>query len=250
MKSHGSHTINVINIHVAKRFIAQHHYAVTCPPHLLECLGLFDKGEPVGVALWGWGVQPKHTIKRLLPALEIKDYRELNRLCVLDACPRNTESHFISRCIKWFKANRPEIKALISWADGMRGKPGYVYQASNWQYIGKITTEFYINDKGNVIHPRRLITHYGRRDKAFVQTLGLKKVRGYQFLYIYWLCSTNLRMQLEASATYQHNLQYPKREDCFIWDAETGKAIEIGDVALRGIARFGPQTQGQTIMTF
>ena len=127
--------LQVINPNVAKRFIADYHYAKVCPPHILEPLGLVEESL-VGVALWGWGVRPLHTIQKLWPGLLTKDYRELCRLCVLDRMPRNTESWFLSRCIDWLQRNRPAVKVLTSWADGMRGKPGYIYQASNWLYAG------------------------------------------------------------------------------------------------------------------
>ena len=41
------------------------------------------------------------------------------------------------------KANT-DIKVLFTWADGMLGKCGYVYQASNFMYVGKSESDIYL----------------------------------------------------------------------------------------------------------
>ena len=58
--------------------------------------------------------------------------------------PRNSESQMLSQTIKWIKSNCPDIKVLFTWADGMVGKPGYVYQGSNFYYLGYIWTDMYM----------------------------------------------------------------------------------------------------------
>jgi hypothetical protein len=117
-------------------FVAAHHYAVWMPPHCLLSLGCFAGGDLVGVASWGYGVRPRHTIQRLFPSLTTSDYYELNRLCMLDSEPRNGESHFLRLCREYIRQREPGRVVLFAWADGMRGKPGYVYQADNWLYGG------------------------------------------------------------------------------------------------------------------
>ena len=72
--------IMAISNGIGRRFVAQHHYAVICPPITKLTLGLFHKGELVGVALWGYGTRPKHTIKKLFPSLNVEDY--------LGKCPK------------------------------------------------------------------------------------------------------------------------------------------------------------------
>jgi len=95
-----------------KRFVAEHHYAVVCPPITKPCLGLFEKGKLVGVALWGYGVRPKHTLKKLFPSLEVPEYLELNRLCVLDEMSRNTETRFLGMMARCIQESRPDVKVL------------------------------------------------------------------------------------------------------------------------------------------
>jgi len=102
-------------------FVAAHHYAVRVPPHCLLSLGCFAGSDLVGVASWGYGVRPRHTIQRLFPSLTTSDYYELNRLCMLDSEPRNGESHFLRLCREYISEREPGRVVLFSWADGMRG---------------------------------------------------------------------------------------------------------------------------------
>jgi len=169
-------------------FVAAHHYAVRVPPHCLLSLGCFAGTDLVGVASWGYCVRPRHTIQRLFPSLGTGDYYELNRLCMLDSEPRNGESHFLRLCREYIRGREPGRVVFFSWADGMRGKPGYVYQADNWLYGGFIRTEFYVTAAGEVVHPRQVTTRCGRRDRAFTRSVGLRRVRGRQFRYCHFLC--------------------------------------------------------------
>jgi len=202
-------------------FVAAHHYAVRVPPHCLLSLGCFVGNDLVGVASWGYGVRPRHTIQRLFPSLTTSDYYELNRLCMLDSEPRNGESHFLRLCREYIRQREPSRVVLFSWADGMRGKPGYVYQADNWLYGGFIRTEFYVTDAWEVVHPRQVITRCGRRDRAFTRSVGLRRVRGRQFRYCHFLCGHGLRKRLLRESPFRWGQHYPKKDDC-VWTFEGG----------------------------
>lgn len=222
-----------------RRFVAQHHYAVICPPITKVSLGLFAGEDLVGVALWGYGTRPRHTIKKIFPSLDVGDYLELNRLCVLDSMPRNTESRFIGMMTDYLKDRFQQVKLLFSWADGLRGKPGYVYQASNWLYGGHIWSEFYMTGEGEVVHPRLLITRYDTRKKSVTLALGLSKVRGYQFRYLRFLCSHGERKRLLRESPFDWSLGYPKRKDLkWVIDAEEGSRESRELPRLQGSGRF------------
>ena len=81
---------------------------------------------------------------------------ELHRLHIQDCTPKNTESWFISKCIKKLKKDKPRVKAIISFADETVGHKGTIYRASNFYYIGKTSpTTFYIDMDGRLHHPRQ-----------------------------------------------------------------------------------------------
>jgi len=208
-------------------FVAAHHYAVRIPPHCLLSLGCFRGSDLVGVASWGYGVRPRHTIQRLFPSLGTADYYELNRLCMLDSEPRNGESHFLRLCREYIREREPGRVVLFSWADGMRGKPGFVYQADNWLYGGFIRTEFYVTAANEVVHPRQVIT---RRDRAFTRSVGLRRVRGRQFRYCHFLCGHATRKRLLRESPFRWGQDYPKKDDC-VWTFEGSTETRAAEVS-------------------
>lgn len=225
---------------IGKDFIAAHHYAVISPPITKLALGAYERDTLIGVALWGYGTRPKHTIKRLFPSLDTADYLELNRFCVLDSEPRNTESAFMALMVRYIRQHQPSIKVLFSWADGLRGKPGYVYQACNWLYGGFIKSQFYVSESGEVIHPRFIITRYGSRSKEKTVALGLRKVHGYQFRYCLFLCGHAERKRLLHESEFEWGaLPYPKHADLRYWiDAGEGSRESRELPKLQGPVRF------------
>jgi len=83
----------------ASEFVAERHYSAVMPSLTKFFLGYFVSGEMVGVITFGWGTRPKHTIQKLFPELDTKDYYEIGKMCMDDAMPRNSESHILYR--KW-----------------------------------------------------------------------------------------------------------------------------------------------------
>ena len=118
------------------KMIQKYDYSNTLPKINKYFLGFFLDKELVGVVTLGWGTRPRHTIQRIFPSLDTKDYLEIGRMCMTEEMPRNSESQMLSQLVKWLKKHLPELKVLFTWADGMVGKVGYVYQASNFIYAG------------------------------------------------------------------------------------------------------------------
>lgn len=80
---------------------------------------------------------------------------ELTRLALYDWAPRNSESWLIARSFEYLRANRPDIKILISYSDGRYGHVGTIYQATNWHYTGASTGDVVFQcEDGRVLHPR------------------------------------------------------------------------------------------------
>jgi len=222
LAGYDTYHVGLVDTKRAKSHCVKWHYSNIFPPHCIISLGYEDEKGLAGVALWGWGVRPRHTIQKIWPELTTKDYWELNRLCLRDDCPKNSESWFIGQCVKWMKQNQPERKVLLSWADGVRGKPGYVYQASNWYYGGFITTEIYLTKDGEPVHPRLMITRYGTRSMKKASELGLKKVWGKQFLYMIPLCTKKEQRELLKSSEKEWTKNYPKNDD-MVWKIQAGE---------------------------
>lgn len=91
-----------------------------------------------------------------------------------DSEGKNAESEAISLGIKWIKRNRPEIKLLVSYAGRKEGNYGYIYQATNWEYLGYfVSSGFWLVD-GRERHQITLWYHhskYGVEGQPFTQSL-------------------------------------------------------------------------------
>ena len=235
----------------ATEFIQSLHYSKIMPKLTKHFLGCYSENELVGVLTLGWGTQPKATIAKLFDGLDTKDYYEIGKMCMKEEMPKNSESQMISAVVKWMKVNTPERQFLYTWADGIMGKPGYVYQAANFLYGGFIWTQIYISDKGEKIHPRSarklceenvqfklerepdfFVGKKGERiywlTQDFLDYKNILKVHGKQFRYI--LPLNKKARKLLKKSNVEWNLNYPKGID-LIWN----KSIKGGKKQLEGM---------------
>jgi hypothetical protein len=201
--------------------VEQFHYSNSLPRLNRHYLGFYLDNMIVGLVTLGWGTRPLHTIARLFPSLVSQDYYEIGRMCMTEAMPRNSESQMLSQLVKWVKRNLPEIKLLFTWADGMLGKVGYVYQASNFIYAGFSDAEFYMRN-GQKLHPRQTKAIFGLENdtrmsvRPTLQQLNeynIRHIRGKQFRYIYFTCDKKLQQKLRQECTVPLSIDHPKEHD-------------------------------------
>ena len=206
----------------ALELIFDNHYSKIMPRLSKHFIGGYLDDELVAVMTLGWGVQPLNTIKKLFPSLISKDYYEIGKMCLLEELPRNSESIFISKVFKFVKNNYKQIKLIYTWADGILGKPGYVYQASNFLYGGYITTDLYISKGGEKVHPRTAQGimnekdgfDVGRRpDRTFLIKHEWSHYRGKQFRYLYFMCNRREKKNLLKESSVEWDQPFPKHTD-------------------------------------
>lgn len=159
--------------------LLEHHYAGRVPS-ISHAVGLYDNGEIIGVVTFGTpasrhvqiGACPEN------PSLVL----ELNRLCVLDSAPRNTESWFISRALKMLPA-----RIVVSYADTVHGHMGFVYRAANFNYAGWTDMERKTPRYDYVVPGKHSRDAFRGGDKQFTERVRRKpKVK-------YWLATGNRR---------------------------------------------------------
>lgn len=232
--------IKEIEKNLAIDFVQERHYSKVMPKLTKHWLGCFLDNNLVGVVTLGWGTQPLQTIKKLFPSLKSEDYYEIGKMCMDDSMPRNSESQMLAQVVRWMKKNLPEKKFLYTWADGIVGKAGYVYQGSNFYYGQFIWTDIYISPSGEKIHPRsskQLLKENAEflgKEKLFwltpdfMKIKGIRRIRGKQFRYIYPLGKKSEEI-LRRESTVTWNKIYPKEVD-LQWKEQIGK----GDYILLG----------------
>ena len=149
------YTIKRIDCKTAKEYIRKNHYSHGCHNGPSPCYGLFEEDNLIGVLMFATPCS-----ENVRASVFGKDYKdcvtELHRLHILDVTPKNTESWFISRCLKELKKDKPNIKAVISFSDSTEGHEGTIYKATNAYRVGHTgTATFYVDETGRLRHPRQ-----------------------------------------------------------------------------------------------
>lgn len=167
--------IDLINSSKANKMTALYHYSGVGFKKAKINQGIYRKSDNllVGVLQWGCSAQEGIRLDRYVKESITKDeYLELNRFCMADSEGKNSESQAISLGIKWIKQNRPDIKLLVSYAGRKEGNYGYIYQATNWEYLGYFISDgFWLLDG----EERHQITVWYRYKKFGNQNLPFKQ---------------------------------------------------------------------------
>ena len=119
--------VESINRKIAKPWILKKHYASRLPS-ISYYFGLYYKKSIVGVCTFGQPPAPKERKNWSF------DIIELNRLITEDDLPKNALSYFVSQCLN----KLPKPLVVLSYADPNNGHHGYIYQATNWIYVGQM----------------------------------------------------------------------------------------------------------------
>ena len=152
---------------VAKSFILDRHYLASYPSAQLN-VGLFRTGgELVGVATFSVPSNQRTIPKRT--GVPTNEGTELGRFILLDDVPYLGESWFLAKAMMIAKQERPEWRAIVSFADPVarrstRGElitPGHIgtiYQAFNMRFVGRSQPrKLMLNEAGfETLTPRSL----------------------------------------------------------------------------------------------
>lgn len=95
---------------------------------------------------------------------------ELRRLCCIDDTPKNTESYFIGKTLRWLK-NNTNVEKVVSYADIDHNHKGVIYMASNFEYLGTTSKGRRIKHGDRIYHDKAIRTKYNGRLKPFAQKL-------------------------------------------------------------------------------
>lgn len=197
--------IKVIPAQIAVPFIKAHHYSGKVVQNSCLHFGAFLDGELHGVMSFGPSLD-KGNMLGLVKGTGWNEFLELNRMAFDDVLPRNSESRCLSIALKLIKKNAPQIKWVISFADGCSCGDGTIYRAANF-----ILTDIKKNDalcllpNGDKVHkmtlhsqPMKPRPELGGRSfydvtggryswNKYVEAAGGTILPGYQLRYIYFI---------------------------------------------------------------
>lgn len=144
----GNYKVMEICSSLASKMVKKYHYSKKTVSNSQLHLGIFESAKLVGVLSFG---PPMNGDKTSLKISSSTKMYELNRMVMDDDQPRNSESRAISLCIRWLK-RFTDIEWLLSFSDGKEGNVGYIYQATNWNYLGYLLSDSFYELDGKIKH--------------------------------------------------------------------------------------------------
>lgn len=200
--------IKVIPSKIAVPFIKSHHYSGKVVNNSNLHFGVFLDGNLHGVMSFGPSLD-KSKIQPLVKDTGWNEFLELNRMAFDDYLPKNSESRAISIAIRMIRKQAPQIKWIISFADGSQCGDGTIYRASGFVLTGiKKNEALAMLPNGEVIHKMTLqsqpnvprkelggrtlndLSHGKASWKPYLEYTGAEILAGYQLRYLYFIDKT------------------------------------------------------------
>ena len=149
-------TVTLVEFKLIRPFIEKWHYSHSANTSAQYSFALMHEGEIIGAMIYGFPAMVGQWKRYQEFGVEKeRDVIELRRLCCIDATPRNTESYFIGKTIKWIKKNT-EHKIILSYADPHHGHEGTIYKASNFKHIGMTSPGKILDWNGKRYHDKSI----------------------------------------------------------------------------------------------
>lgn len=202
--------VKVIPSKVAVPFVKTHHYSGKVVNNSNLHFGVFYEGRLHGVMSFGPSLD-KSKIQGLVEGTGWNEFIELNRMAFDDVLPRNSESRAIAIAMKLIRKNAPQIKWVISFADGCQCGDGTIYRASGfvltgyssgsmWKlpdYLvkingGSVAHRMKVQDKCSALSRYILERTHGKNltMEKYVEQFGGEILEGKMFRYIYFIDQT------------------------------------------------------------
>ena len=159
--------VKLTTIQYVRDFVETWHYSENVNGlRISHVFGLFYQDNLIGAMIYG-PLGMANTWKKYVNAEN--QIVELRRLCCIDDTPKNTESYFIGKTLRWLKKNS-DYKMVISYAYTFHNHEGTIYKASNFEYHGLTAKGRVIDCQGKIYHDKCIRTYH-------VDTHGNKKLK-------------------------------------------------------------------------
>jgi hypothetical protein len=187
--------VKVIPAKIANEFVKKHHYSGKVVNNSSLHFGAFLDGKLHGVMSYGSPLDKSKVLPLVQPSLW-NEMLELNRMAFDDYLPKYSESRCIAISIKLIKKNAPHIKWILSFSDGTQCGDGTIYRACGF-FLTKLEKNNAIWEMPDgkrychlVFSNNQLPAKIYNKPKnissfAFLNSIGAKKVQGFQLRYIY-----------------------------------------------------------------
>ena len=229
----------------ANAFVKAHHYSGKVAQNSQLHLGVFLENRLHGVMQFGPSLD-KRKIQGLVSGTQWHEFLELNRMAFDDVLPRNSESRALSIAWRLLKKHAPQVKWVVSFADGTQCGDGTIYRAAGFVLTGiKENAQILQMPDGSLIARKTLdnpnhMTDAGKFGSSLAREQGAKPLQGFQLRYIYFIDPTyRARLTvpelpystIEAMGAKMYKGQRPTIGDTGEIDNAQQTNAEIGDAS-------------------
>lgn len=173
-------------------FVKAHHYSGKVTQNSQLHLGVFLQDRLHGVMQFGPSLD-KRKIQGLVFGTLWHEFLELNRMAFDDVLPRNSESRALSVAWRLLKKHAPQVKWVVSFADGTQCGDGAIYRAAGFVLTAiKENAQILKMPDGSLIARKTLdnpnhMTRTGKFGSFLARKQGAKPISGFQLRYMYFL---------------------------------------------------------------
>lgn len=197
--------VRVIPANVANPFVKAHHYSGKVVTNSQLHLGAFLNGRLHGVMSFGPPMD-KSKFLHLVEGTPWSGMLELNRMAFDDVLPKNSESRCIAIAARLLRKNAPQVKWVLSYADGCQCGDGAIYRASGFVLTGiSENSTIAILPDGTEVANMSITAHVNQPRpelgglslaqafngkytwSKYLERTGAKMATGYMLRYIYFL---------------------------------------------------------------
>ena len=227
----------------ANNLVKRVHYSGKVVQNSQLHIGVFYHGKLEGAMQFGPSLD-KRKIQGLVKDTAWHEFIELNRMAFSDELPRNSESRALSIAMKLLRKHAPQIKWIVTFADGAQCGDGTIYRAAGFVLTGITSRNVLIKlPNGEVIHRiaantnDKIVAEYGGGSmlgaKKLAEALGGERLDGYMLRYIYFI-----------DPTYREKLTVPELPYSEI--ERRGAGMYKGKPRGRGETDSAPQSNEET----
>jgi hypothetical protein len=185
--------LKVIPSKAANEFVKRYHYSGKVVQNSTLHLGAFLNGKLGGVMQYGNPIDKR----KVLPLVSTdnksinakwNEMLELNRMAFSPILPRNSESRCISVSIRLIRKHAPQVKWILSFADGTQCGDGTIYRASGFHLTQLVRNKTLLEYNGHIVADKTLNnTNYKQAGMSAgkLKKMGAKPLAGFQLRYIY-----------------------------------------------------------------
>lgn len=191
--------IKQIDSTTANELVRRLHYSGKVAQNSQLHLGVFLDGRLEGAMQFGPSLD-KRKIQGLVSGTQWHEFLELNRMAFSEALPRNSESRALGIAMRLMKKYAPQVKWIISFADGTQCGDGTIYRASGFVLTAvKENDRLYLMPNGKIAHGINMC-HSNLSDavisngwkqndneRTFTQRVSARLLLGFQLRYIYFI---------------------------------------------------------------